>query len=84
METGVLTRDSVSHGTFKNTVVDKRHSKYRRSQERDDKRVVELDDSDALRLYRIKRIRRPPHFYVSKTHITLFMITTYHAIITPL
>ena len=31
METGVLTRDSVSHGAFKNTVVDKRHGKCRGS-----------------------------------------------------
>ena len=30
MEAGVFTRDPVPHGMFKNTVVDKRHSEYKR------------------------------------------------------
>ena len=29
MEAGVLTRDLVPHGAFKNTVVDKGHSEYK-------------------------------------------------------
>ena len=66
VEPGVLTRDSVPHGMFKDTVVDKRHSEYRGSWCRGNKRVVEPDNSDALWLYRIKRIGRLPHFYVSK------------------
>ena len=53
VEAGVLPRDSVSHGTFKDTVVDKRHGKMERSWCKGDKRVVESDNSDALRLYRI-------------------------------
>ena len=66
MEMGVLTRDSVPHGAFKDTVVNKRHGKSEGSWGKGNKQVVEPDDSDALRLYRIKRIGRPPHFYVSK------------------
>ena len=56
VEAGVLTGNSVPHGTFKDTVVNKRHGKSKGSWCRGNKRVVEPDDSDALRLYRIKRI----------------------------
>ena len=66
MEPGVLPRDSVSHGTFKDTAVNKRHGEIEMSWCEGNKRVVESDDSDGLRLYRIKRIEQPPHFYVSK------------------
>ena len=48
-------RNSVPHGAFKDTVVDKRHSEYRGSWQRGNKRVVEPDDSNTLRLYRIKK-----------------------------
>ena len=56
MEAGVLPRDSVPHGTFKDTVIDKRHDESKGSWCSGNKRVVEPDDSDALRFYRIKRI----------------------------
>ena len=64
MEAGVLTRDPVPHGAFKDTVVDERHS--RLFEEEDDKRVVDLNDTSSFRLYRIKGIGRPPHFYANK------------------
>ena len=46
MEAGILTRDLVPHRVFKNTVVDKRHSEYKGSRWKGNKRVVEPDDSD--------------------------------------
>ena len=55
VEAGVLTGDSVPHGVFEDTIVDKRHSEYRESWWNSNKQVVELDNSDALRLYRTKR-----------------------------
>ena len=65
----LLIRDIVSKGS---------------SQWEGNKRVVGIDNSDSLRLYRIKKIRRPPHIHVSRPTSPPFTITTYHATITPL
>ena len=42
------------------------------------------NDPNHLRLYRIKRIGRPPHFHISKPTYPPFMTTTYYATITSL
>ena len=49
-----------------------------------DKRAVEPNNSNNLRLYRIKRIGHLPGDHVSKPTSPLFTIMTHYAIITPL
>ena len=46
VEAGILMRNSVPHGTLKDVIVDKRHSEYRGGWRRNNKQVVETDDSD--------------------------------------
>ena len=58
----------MSHGTFKDAVVNKRHSENEEDRQEGNKRVVGPNDSDVLRLYRIKRIGRPSHNHVSNPH----------------
>ena len=41
VESSILPRNLVPHGAFKSTIVDKRHSEYKRSWWRGDKQVVE-------------------------------------------
>ena len=84
VESSILPRDLVPHGAFESTVVDKRHSKYKRSWWRGDKQVVEPRHSDRPRLYRIKGITPPPHIHISKPTSPPFKIMTHHATITPL
>ena len=87
VEASVLARNPVPHGAFKNMVVDKGHSEYRSVWQKRRKATSELLDQNGsyhLWLYRIKKIKQPPHIHISKPTYPLFVITTRHATIMPL